>query len=236
MGSVRFERLVVYLLAIAATLGILSVPVSGRPHDPMRFMDRTIWFGVASTVALYLALLPGALAATFPRLPGLSVFESARRALGVSAFALATPHAAYGFFGWVGGFEGLQWWSADYALSLVLGFVAWLITLALAATSFDAAVRWLGGRWRALHRWVYAAGVLTVAHAMIVTIHVLPDELRRWLVLSYVALAALLVLEALRLRRALAAKAWRDVVAFGGLAVVLGVSFWSFFLISHHRH
>lgn len=231
MPAVRFERLVVYLLAVAVSFFILSVPVSERPHDPTRFLDRTIWFGVASTVALYLALLPGALAATFPRLPGLATAQVARRALGVSAFALATPHAFFGFFGWVGGVEGLRWWSADYAASLALGFVAWLLTLALAATSFDGAVARLGDRWKALHRGAYLAGVLTVAHALIVTIHVLPDALRRWLVVGYAALAGLLWLEALRLR-----VRWGKGIAFGGLAVSLVVAFWSFFLVSHHRH
>jgi len=46
-----------------------------------------------------------------------------------------------------------------------LGFSAFVILLALAATSFNRAVRWLGGkRWQLLHRGVYAVAVLAVLH------------------------------------------------------------------------
>lgn len=48
---------------------------------------------------------------------------------------------------------------------LTIGFVAFLGLLALAATSFDAAQRWLGGRrWQRLHRLTYPMAVLAVAH------------------------------------------------------------------------
>ena len=46
-----------------------------------------------------------------------------------------------------------------------LGFSAFVILLALAATSFNRAVRWLGGRrWQLLHRGVYGVAVLAVLH------------------------------------------------------------------------
>jgi hypothetical protein len=46
-----------------------------------------------------------------------------------------------------------------------VGFAAWLILLALAATSFNRAVRWLGGRrCQALHRAVYAVAALAILH------------------------------------------------------------------------
>ena len=46
-----------------------------------------------------------------------------------------------------------------------LGASAWLLLSAMAATSFNQAVRWLGGaRWKALHRVVYAVAVLAVLH------------------------------------------------------------------------
>jgi sulfoxide reductase heme-binding subunit YedZ len=46
-----------------------------------------------------------------------------------------------------------------------LGFSAFVILLTLAATSFNRAVRWLGGRrWQLLHRGVYAVAVLAVLH------------------------------------------------------------------------
>jgi sulfoxide reductase heme-binding subunit YedZ len=48
---------------------------------------------------------------------------------------------------------------------LTIGFVALLGMTALAATSTDAMTRRLGGkRWRQLHRWVYAIGLLATVH------------------------------------------------------------------------
>jgi len=46
-----------------------------------------------------------------------------------------------------------------------LGVSAWFLLSVMAATSFNRAVRWLGGaRWQALHRVVYAVAVLAVLH------------------------------------------------------------------------
>jgi sulfoxide reductase heme-binding subunit YedZ len=48
---------------------------------------------------------------------------------------------------------------------LTIGFVALLGLATLAATSTDAMTRRLGGkRWRRLHRWVYAIGILATIH------------------------------------------------------------------------
>ena len=48
---------------------------------------------------------------------------------------------------------------------ILVGFVALLLLTVLAATSFNRAIRWLGGaRWRALHRAVYAVAALAVLH------------------------------------------------------------------------
>jgi sulfoxide reductase heme-binding subunit YedZ len=45
------------------------------------------------------------------------------------------------------------------------GFVAFVLMIPLAATSFNAAVRWLGGRrWQELHRSVYAIGIIACVH------------------------------------------------------------------------
>jgi sulfoxide reductase heme-binding subunit YedZ len=43
--------------------------------------------------------------------------------------------------------------------------VAWLLLVPLAATSFDRAIRWMGGkRWQRLHRLVYLAATAAVVH------------------------------------------------------------------------
>lgn len=48
---------------------------------------------------------------------------------------------------------------------ILVGALAFALLLPLVATSFDAAIRALGGqRWRLLHRSVYAVGVLVLLH------------------------------------------------------------------------
>mgnify|MGYP000682740479 CR=1 FL=1 len=88
-----------------------------------------------------------------------------RRMLGLLVFAYASLHLlSYAWFDM--GFD-----LADTLQDIVkrpfiwLGFSAFVILLALAATSFNRAVRWLGGRrWQLLHRGVYAVAVLAVLH------------------------------------------------------------------------
>lgn len=48
---------------------------------------------------------------------------------------------------------------------ILVGTLAWLLLLALALTSFQRAVRVMGGaRWQALHRSVYAVAALAILH------------------------------------------------------------------------
>lgn len=48
---------------------------------------------------------------------------------------------------------------------ITVGFTTWLILLALAATSPQRVLRWMGGRrWQALHRLIYLAAPLAVVH------------------------------------------------------------------------
>lgn len=88
-----------------------------------------------------------------------------RRALGVATFVYATLHwAAYAWFD-----QGWAWNAivADVAKRpfILVGTLAWLLLLPLAATSFNAAMRALGGRrWQALHRLVYGIAGLAILH------------------------------------------------------------------------
>jgi len=90
-----------------------------------------------------------------------------RRMLGVAAFCYALAHFTFYALD-----QSLRLWvvAREIALRyyLTIGFVGLLILLALAATSTDGMVRRLGGKkWAALHRLVYAAGVLAVVHFFI---------------------------------------------------------------------
>ena len=88
-----------------------------------------------------------------------------RRMLGLLVFFYASLHMlSYAWFDM--GFE-----LADTLQDIVkrpfiwLGFSGFVILLALAATSFNRAMRWLGSkRWQMLHRGVYLVAVLAVLH------------------------------------------------------------------------
>ncbi|MEQ1580133.1 MAG: ferric reductase-like transmembrane domain-containing protein [Steroidobacteraceae bacterium] len=84
-----------------------------------------------------------------------------RRYLGVASFAYALLHAL----------TYLER-KADLAtivdegleVGMATGWVAMVLMLLLAVTSNDASVRLLRKAWKSLHRWVYAAALLTYLH------------------------------------------------------------------------
>lgn len=88
-----------------------------------------------------------------------------RRMLGLFVFFYALLH----LLGYAGFDMGLD--AAEIARDIakrpfiLVGMLAFGLLVLLAATSFDRAIRRLGGkRWRALHRAVYAVAVLAVLH------------------------------------------------------------------------
>jgi methionine sulfoxide reductase heme-binding subunit len=88
-----------------------------------------------------------------------------RRMLGLWVFCYASLHLlCYAWFD-----MGFDWTDTLQDIIkrpfILVGFGAFLILLALAATSFNRAIRWLGGqRWRWLHRGVYAVAALAILH------------------------------------------------------------------------
>lgn len=88
-----------------------------------------------------------------------------RRMLGLFTFFYACLHLlCYAWFD--GGFD-LGFIAGDIVQRpfILAGFLAVAGLLLLAATSFDRAVRWLGGRrWRRLHRLVHAVALLGLLH------------------------------------------------------------------------
>lgn len=113
-----------------------------------------------------LRLLCVALAVTPLRVQfGLAPLARFRRMLGLFVFFYALVHLlCYSWFDM--GFE-LGEIVLDVAKRpfILVGMLAFVLLLALAATSFNRAIRWLGGkRWQALHRAVYAVAALALLH------------------------------------------------------------------------
>jgi sulfoxide reductase heme-binding subunit YedZ len=110
-------------------------------------------------------LLVAGLAITpLARMTGLAAIIRFRRPVGLWAAAYSVGHFAI--------------WSLDYGFDLSLitteilrlrylfvGFIATVMLVPLAATSFNAAIRWVGGRnWRRLHWLVYPSVLLALWH------------------------------------------------------------------------
>lgn len=109
-------------------------------------------------------LVAGLTITPLARTTGLAGIIRFRRPIGLWAAAYSVGHFAI--------------WSLDYGFDLSLitteilrlrylfvGFIATVLLLPLAATSFNAAIRWVGGRnWRRLHWLVYPSVLLALWH------------------------------------------------------------------------
>lgn len=88
-----------------------------------------------------------------------------RRMLGLFVFFYATLHAiSYAFFDM--GLDVpeivLDVWDRPFILA---GFLAFLLLLMLAATSFNRVIKWMGGRrWQTLHKTIYVIALLAILH------------------------------------------------------------------------
>ncbi len=95
-----------------------------------------------------------------------AVFVRHRRMLGLFALFYASVH----FLSWMAFLLGFRFFAIMEELVerpyITLGFSAYLILLALGATSPKAVVRKLGKNWKRLHRLVYIAAVLGVVHLL----------------------------------------------------------------------
>jgi methionine sulfoxide reductase heme-binding subunit len=153
----------------AATFAAMLVPAASMVYDwrvgnfgPLPLIGLIYWSGVWATALLLAALAVRPLQGIF----GWNRLVGVRRMIGVSAFAYSVLHLVV--------FFPLHRWDWPHILmewrrsSLIVATVSLAGLLVLAATSFDAAVRWLGGRgWKQLHRANYALTFLAVAHYLL---------------------------------------------------------------------
>ena len=152
-------RAVIWALCLspAAWLG-LSALTDGLGANPIETIThRTGWWSLFLLTAT-LAITP------LRRLTGRLNFVRYRRLVGLFAFFYATLHfltylVLDQFFGWTYILEDI----AERPF-ITVGFAAWLILLALAATSTRASIRRLKRNWQRLHRLVYVAGLAAGVH------------------------------------------------------------------------
>jgi sulfoxide reductase heme-binding subunit YedZ len=139
------------LCVAAATDQLGANPVDKFIRETGEWSLRFLWLTLLITPLRDIAGLPGLL--------------RHRRALGVTAFFYAFIH--FVAYAWLD-----QGWVLDDIVADVLkrnfilvGVIALLVMLPLALTSFNAAIRAIGGRrWQALHKLVYAVALLGLLH------------------------------------------------------------------------
>lgn len=124
----------------------------------------TITFATGAT-ALNILTLSLAVTPVRQLIPALSWIGPWRKWFGLFAFLYASLH----LFTYVALYAGF---SVNAMLAdvtkrrfITVGFLAWLLLLPLAATSFNWAIRKMGGQnWKRLHKLVYIAAILGIVH------------------------------------------------------------------------
>ena len=158
-----------------------------------RYLSGALYYGeyIHVTGELSARLLIITLAVTplrrlFPRKLWTAWLLRQQRYLGLAAFAYAVPHMIAYLFKLSDGSRVLK---EAGEIGMLTGWLAMLIFVALAITSNDASIRALGKRWKSLHRFVYAAAILTLLHWILTSFD--PTE-------GYIHAAVLLGIQSLR--------------------------------------
>ncbi|MGD1899570.1 MAG: sulfite exporter TauE/SafE family protein [Phormidesmis sp.] len=95
-----------------------------------------------------------------------------RRVLGVGAFVLSGLHILHMFsHTWKWKWQAVQFMLPVHQVGVVLGAIAFFLMLPAALTSFDAAQKSLGARWRKLHLLSVPALALAAIHSILIGSH-----------------------------------------------------------------
>ena len=146
---------------------LLSVPGLGfafllaSSSDP-RIMHQLVHpTGEFSARFLIIAMMATPLSLLFKRRGFSRWLVKNRRYFGVAAFGYAFFHTVLYLLD-KGNFNSI--WGEAFKLSIWTGWVAFIIFVPLAFTSFDYFVRRMGRNWKRLQRFTYFAALLTLVH------------------------------------------------------------------------
>ena len=117
--------------------------------------------GEFSARLMIIAMMLTPLVMLFPKATALKWLIRRRRYLGVAAFGYALLHTIF----YLVDLDSLPAILADVLkLSIWTGWLAFLIFIPMAITSFDGAMQSMGRNWKRLQRLVYIAAVATLLH------------------------------------------------------------------------
>jgi methionine sulfoxide reductase heme-binding subunit len=168
LSAARFSRLKALVFAVSVLPFVLLAlrgfnSWQGRPFNlganPIEFITRDLGDWTLIFLMITLAVTP------VRRLTSWQWLIKLRRMLGLFAFFYASLH--FVTYIWLDQFFDLKDIVKDVIKRpfITVGFLAFVCLIPLAVTSTNAMVRRLGGkRWQALHRLVYAIGMLGVVH------------------------------------------------------------------------
>lgn len=159
-ARLRAIKTLIWLLALLPFARLLYLGATNQfGANPLEFVTRSTGTWTLVLLCVTLSITP------LRRLTGWNWLVRLRRLLGLFAFFYGVQH----FLLWLAvdrGFDAA--YMAEDVLKrpfITVGFAAFVLMAALAATSPHAVARWLGGRrWQALHRTVYAIAVLAILH------------------------------------------------------------------------
>jgi sulfoxide reductase heme-binding subunit YedZ len=165
----RHLRTLIYSAAFVAGVVIFAVSAWDAGSFAQAMVAARQLFGLWALALLLVSMSAGPLTSVLPWLPLKIHLMYGRRAIGVSAFALAVAHvlcyvAPVAVRNWREFFAPGVLWIAG----LMLSSIAFVDMAVLALTSRDAAVKRLGGRrWKQWHRTVYALLAIVLVHAIL---------------------------------------------------------------------
>jgi len=155
----RFSPYWLWILLALPAFGIFTDALTST--DPKALRHALHPTGEFAARFMIISLLATPLGLVFQGWRGPRWLKKNRRYFGVAAFGYAALHLGFYLLSTATLAKVLN---DATKLDIWTGWLAFLIFLPLAATSFNAAVRAMGPRWKSLHRWVYGAAVLTLLH------------------------------------------------------------------------
>jgi sulfoxide reductase heme-binding subunit YedZ len=159
-GQMPVARLGLILNLLVPLVLLIADAVHHRlGADPVNFALHTTGLVAVTYLLASLAITPLRLVTNWGWL------VQFRRSLGVFAFYYACAHLAI-YYWWDRGHNlGSTVYEITHRYYLLIGFLSLVLMAPLAATSFNAAIRALGGtRWKQLHRLAYIAAGLGCWH------------------------------------------------------------------------
>ena len=156
----RAAKPVVFVLALLPFAWLVyAAAFNALGANPPEALIRSLGDWTLRSLCLVLAITPVRV------LTGTPALARFRRMLGLFVFFYAMLHMlAYAWFD-MGLDGGAIVRDIPKRPFILVGFIALLILAALAATSFNRAIKWLGGaRWRVLHQAVYGVAGLALLH------------------------------------------------------------------------